>query len=149
MPMPANAVPSFTPSSRVAATAGIDPYAYLRDLLTRLPLNDQLASQGYHSEAWAKTSRPLQRRPLRSPTISVRVTAMASTIQAASRLPCNFLVHGGTQRGRPANQCATCCRNFLDKGLPRGWEIDGANRNVECRSKQILLASRLCGRRQT
>ncbi len=41
----------------------IDPYAYLRDMLTR-SLRDQLADQRPHPEAWAKAQRPA---PLAAP----------------------------------------------------------------------------------
>jgi transposase len=56
MPMPANAAPSFTPFSRCRCR-GIDPHAYLHEVLTKLPSMTNWQVKHVTPEAWAKASR--------------------------------------------------------------------------------------------
>ena len=76
MPMPANAAPSFTPSLKVAGGAASIPYAYLRDVLTRLPNMTNWQIPEVTPEAWAKTHLPCngKRHHKRRSIISLTLT---------------------------------------------------------------------------
>ena len=53
------------------AAEGIDPYAYLRDVLSRLPRMTNHQIPEITPEAWAKSHRPSQKAPLTSEHIAL------------------------------------------------------------------------------